>query len=218
MPRIRGGTTGPESCYRNKTNLHHKGWRVNKSTSSQQTLRLAQWDDKRPTQQQHLNSCRQKLIGGSVCVHPNAHRPHNMSSRDARFIVAPKQAPMMVWGMLRLPPVTLQCYSPVLSLPQEQRRPARSLRLGHSAQTWLSASLSDTIRFYPSHRTPHLPDLPSFRTASRERSVAAGAGTIRRRFGRPPFGGRPHLESPSSSFLASAEAVAVQAMDCISCT
>jgi len=27
----------------------------------------------------------------------------------------------------------------------------------------------------------------------------ARAGTIRRRFGRPPFGGRPHLESPSSS-------------------
>jgi hypothetical protein len=51
-----------------------------------------------------------------------------------------------------------------------------------------------------------------------KRCVAAHAGTIRRRFGRPPFGGRPHLESPSSSLLASAEAVAVQAMDCISCT
>jgi len=32
-----------------------------------------------------------------------------------------------------------------------------------------------------------------------KRCVAAHAGTIRRRFGRPPFGGRPHLESPSSS-------------------
>jgi len=51
-----------------------------------------------------------------------------------------------------------------------------------------------------------------------KRCVAAHAGTIRRRFGRPPFGGRPHLESPSSSLLASAEAVTVQAMDCISCT
>ena len=51
-----------------------------------------------------------------------------------------------------------------------------------------------------------------------KRRVAGPAGTIRRRFGRPPFGGRPHLESPSSSLLASAEAVAVQAMDCISCT
>ncbi len=51
-----------------------------------------------------------------------------------------------------------------------------------------------------------------------KRCVAAHAGTIRRRFGRPPFGGRPHLESPSSSLSASAETVAVQAMDCISCT
>jgi len=51
-----------------------------------------------------------------------------------------------------------------------------------------------------------------------KRCVAAHAGTTRRRFGRPPFGGRPHLESPSSSLPASAEAVAVQAMDCISCT
>ena len=51
-----------------------------------------------------------------------------------------------------------------------------------------------------------------------KRCVAVHAGTIRRRFGRPPFGGRPHLESPSSSLPASAEAVAVQAMDCISCT
>mgnify|MGYP003577527308 CR=1 FL=1 len=51
-----------------------------------------------------------------------------------------------------------------------------------------------------------------------KRCVAAHAGTIRRRFGRPPFGGRPHLESPSSSLLAYAEAFAVQAMDCISCT
>ena len=51
-----------------------------------------------------------------------------------------------------------------------------------------------------------------------KRCVAAPAGAIRRRFGRPPFGGRPHLESPSSSLPASAEAVAIQAMDCISCT
>ena len=51
-----------------------------------------------------------------------------------------------------------------------------------------------------------------------KRCVAAPAGAIRRRFGRPPFGGRPHLESPSSSLLASAEAVALQAMDCVSCT
>lgn len=32
-----------------------------------------------------------------------------------------------------------------------------------------------------------------------KRCVAARAGAIRRRFGRPPFGGRPHLERPSSS-------------------
>ena len=50
-----------------------------------------------------------------------------------------------------------------------------------------------------------------------KRNVAVRSGTIRRRFGRPPFGGRPHLESPSSSLLASTEAVTVQAMDCISC-
>lgn len=31
------------------------------------------------------------------------------------------------------------------------------------------------------------------------RCFAVRTGTIRRRFGRPPFGGRPHLESPSSS-------------------
>ena len=51
-----------------------------------------------------------------------------------------------------------------------------------------------------------------------KRCVAMPARTIRRRFGRPPFGGRPHLESPSSSLPASVETVAVQAMDCISCT
>lgn len=49
-----------------------------------------------------------------------------------------------------------------------------------------------------------------------KRCVAAHAGTIRRWFGRPPFGGRPHLESPSSSLSASAEAITVQAMDCVS--
>ncbi len=55
------------------------------------------------------------------------------------------------------------------------------------------------------------------RSAARKTTLAARSGAIRRWFGRPPFGGRPHLESPSSSLLASAEAVAVQAMDCISC-
>jgi hypothetical protein len=34
-----------------------------------------------------------------------------------------------------------------------------------------------------------------------KRCVAARAGSIRRWFGRPPFGGRPHPESPSSSGL-----------------
>ena len=55
------------------------------------------------------------------------------------------------------------------------------------------------------------------RSAARKTTLAARSGSIRRWFGRPPFGGRPHLESPSSSLLASAEASAVRAMDCISC-
>ena len=55
------------------------------------------------------------------------------------------------------------------------------------------------------------------RSAARKTTLAARSGSIRRWFGRPPFGGRPHLESPSSSPLASAEASAVRAMDCISC-
>lgn len=69
------------------------------------------------------------------------------------------------------------------------------------------------------HRTPHLiPVRFSCDRRPAKRYVAAYAGTIRRRFGRPPFGGRPHLESPSSSCPASAKAIAVSAMDCISCT
>ena len=48
-----------------------------------------------------------------------------------------------------------------------------------------------------------------------KRCVAACAGTIRRRFGRPPFGGRPHLESPSSSHPGVCRSVCLsQAMDC----
>ena len=66
---------------------------------------------------------------------------------------------------------------------------------------------------------PHLiPARFSCDQRSAKRSTAARSGTIRRRFGRPPFGGRPHLESPSSSLLASVETFAAQAMDCISCT
>ena len=64
-------------------------------------------------------------------------------------------------------------------------------------------------------RLPH-PGPPLLRSAARKTTLAARSGAIRRWFGRPPFGGRPHLESPSSSLLASAETVAVQAMDCIS--
>jgi hypothetical protein len=64
-------------------------------------------------------------------------------------------------------------------------------------------------------RLPH-PGPPLLRSAARKTTLAARSGAIRRWFGRPPFGGRPHLESPSSSLLASAEAVAAQAMDCIS--
>lgn len=48
-----------------------------------------------------------------------------------------------------------------------------------------------------------------------KRCVFARAVAARRRFGRPPFGGRPHLENSSSSLLASAEAIAVQAMGCL---
>ena len=49
------------------------------------------------------------------------------------------------------------------------------------------------------------------------RGVAAGAGSIRRWFGRPPFGGRPHLESPSSSCPSLCRSSrSSEAMDCIS--
>ena len=48
-----------------------------------------------------------------------------------------------------------------------------------------------------------------------KRCALAHAGTIRRRFGRPPFGGRPHLESPSSSHPGVCRSVCLsQAMDC----
>src|SRR3546814_498767 len=50
---------------------------------------------------------------------------------------------------------------------------------------------------------------------SAKRGGAAGTGTIRRRFGRPPCGGRPHLENPSSScpsFCRNSRSL--KAMDC----
>ena len=90
-----------------------------------------------------------------------------------------------------------------------------------AAQTkWGPTSLpTPTIRSCSASRHPaFIPVRFSCDQQPAKRCVAAHAGTIRRRFGRPPFGGRPHLESPSSSLPASAEAVAVQAMDCISCT
>ena len=50
-----------------------------------------------------------------------------------------------------------------------------------------------------------------------KRCVAACAGTIRRRFGRPPFGGRPHLKSPSSSRpCLCRNSCPFKAMDCFS--
>lgn len=47
-------------------------------------------------------------------------------------------------------------------------------------------------------RLPH-PGPLLLRSAARKTTLAARSGAIRRWFGRPPFGGRPHLESPSSS-------------------
>lgn len=80
----------------------------------------------------------------------------------------------------------------------------------HRCQPPLSGILPVAARSH--HPVPLL-----LRSAARKTTLATRSGAIRRWFGRPPFGGRPHLESPSSSLLASAETVAVQAMDCISC-
>ena len=94
-----------------------------------------------------------------------------------------------------------------------RRRAGRRIRNGgrHRCQPPLSGfALLAPLRFIPVRFSRD--------QRPEKRCVAAHAGEIRRRFGRPPFGGRPHLESPSSSLLASAEAIAVQAMDCISRT
>ena len=50
-----------------------------------------------------------------------------------------------------------------------------------------------------------------------QRSSATGTEPIRRWFGRPPFGGRPHLESPSTSCPSLCRSSrSSEAMDCIS--
>ena len=97
------------------------------------------------------------------------------------------------------------------------RRPCCGVFAAHTK--WGPTSLpTPTIRFCPARSAPLHPVLLLLRSAVRKTMRRGASGTIRRRFGRPPCGGRPHLESPSSSLLASAEAVAVQAMDCISRT
>ena len=100
--------------------------------------------------------------------------------------------------------------SPIFS-GQSTGRIARTRNGGrHRCQPPLSGILPVAARL--PHPVPLL-----LRSAARKTMLATRSGAIRRWFGRPPFGGRPHLESPSSSFLASVETVAVRAMDCISC-
>lgn len=95
--------------------------------------------------------------------------------------------------------------------------PSRASETAARAHTkWGPASLpTPTIRCRSSrfrHGASWSADLA---TDSPKRRIAARAGTIRRRFGRPPFGGRPHLESPSSSCPSICRSgCSYQAMDC----
>jgi len=106
-------------------------------------------------------------------------------------------------------------FRPIPVIPRSRRfRPRRASR-AHEMGAGIAANPHYPVSSRSLPACLH-PGPPLSRSAARKTTLAARSGTIRRWFGRPPFGGRPHLESPSSSLLASAEAVAVQAMDCIS--
>jgi len=82
---------------------------------------------------------------------------------------------------------------------------------------WGPASLpTPTIRFRSCTGLRIMALRQSFDQRS-QRSSATGTEPIRRWFGRPPFGGRPHLESPSSSCPSLCRSSrSSEAMDCIS--
>lgn len=92
---------------------------------------------------------------------------------------------------------------------------SRQSRNAHTK--WGPASLpTPTIRFRSCTGLRIMMFRQSFDQRS-QRSSAAGTEPIRRWFGRPPFGGRPHLESPSSSCPSLCRSSrSSEAMDCIS--
>lgn len=91
---------------------------------------------------------------------------------------------------------------------------------GRRAQTkWGPTSLpTPTIRLLIPRTPPRfIPVRRSEDLQPAKRCAATHARAIRRRFGRPPFGGRPHLKSPSSSRpCLCRNSCSFKAMDCFS--
>ena len=93
-------------------------------------------------------------------------------------------------------------------------------RRGRVTQTkWGPTSLpTPTIRLLIPRTPPRfIPVRRSEDLQPAKRCAATHARAIRRRFGRPPFGGRPHLKSPSSSRpCLCRNSCSFKAMDCFS--